>query len=280
MRVDAQSAFRHECRIRFAAQVECDLKSYFICSVERSGSTLLAAYLEGTNALGNPLAEPFRIRKELEAVRDHSVISLRQYFEYVTEISATSNGVVGIKLMWRHLARIMAELRKLQPGATESDSELLGEHFPELTHFVLTERRDVIAQAVSWAIAHQTDQWRSSHPVASDAPKYSFRLIYLLHQTVLADYFGWRSWFSANNIEPHRVIYEELVRNPRQVVSALTESILGESVQYPLTGSFPLQQSSAINGEWSAKYREDLSRHLSRDLPSSSDAQSRDWLGL
>ena len=243
--------------------------TYFICSVERSGSTLLAALLEDTGELGKPLAETFRIRVEAEAVRRRSFASYGQYLEHALAVSATPNGVVGIKLMWRHLARVMTELRRSGSGTVDNDGTLLARHFPGLSQFVLTQRRDLIAQAVSWAIADQTDQWRSAHRGNGQEPQYSFRQIYMLHQNVVADNYGWESWFAANGIEPRRVVYEDWVADPQAIVDDLSALILGSPLHETPAGNLPARQTTTRNEEWRARYKEDLSRYLGSDFPGS-----------
>lgn len=254
--------------------------TYFICSVERSGSTLLAALLEGTGELGRPLTEPFRARVEADAVRTRTLESYSQYLEHALAASATENGVVGIKLMWRHLARMMFELRRGRPNVIDHDMSLLAKHFPGLSHFVLTQRRDMVAQAVSWAIAYQTDRWRNAHRGNGRSPQYSFRLIYMLHQNVVADSYGWESWFAANDIQPRRVVYEDWVADPRNILNDLSGLILGSPLDGAPVRNLPARQTSALNEEWQTKYKKDLSLYLGSDFPGSPRSDSQQWYGL
>ena len=256
------------------------MTTYLICSVERSGSTLLAALLEGTGELGNPLVEPFRVRVETEAVRAHSFTAHDQYLAHARAVSATPNGVAGIKLMWRHLARVMAEIRRSRPDSDVRDVDLLAEYFPGLAHFIVTQRRDLIGQAVSWAIAHQSDRWRSTHPGNGRQPKYSFDLIYLLHQNVVADNFGWESWFSANGIEPRRVVFEDWVDSPQLVVDDLSELILGAPAGKQPSGELPAKQSTALNLEWRTRYTEDLAEYLGGTYAGYPRSEAGHWYGL
>ncbi|QWF21804.1 hypothetical protein KM427_23255 [Nocardioides sp. LMS-CY] len=235
--------------------------NYIICSVERTGSTLLSTLLEHTGELGRPIVEPFNMQVEAEAQRTHAFTSYDAYLEHVTARAATPNGVAGINLMWRHLARLMARLRA-RHGDTGTDLDLLRRHFPRLQHFILTERRDVIAQAVSWAIAYQTDCWRSTDPGNGARPHYDFALINTLHQNAVADAFGWETWFAANGIRPHRFVYEDWVRDQAAAVAGASELIRGAAAPAADAVLALRRQSTTLNEDWRSRYVDDLAAYL------------------
>jgi LPS sulfotransferase NodH len=244
---------------------------YLVCSVERSGSTLYAELLERTGIAGRPLAEPFNMKVEADAFRRHQFQNYGSYLDFVRLSAATSNGVFGINLMWRHLARLTQRLETARSWNGQTMLEMLQHFIPGVTHFVLTERRNSLAQAVSWAIAYQTDRWRSTDPDRGTVPSYSFELIDTLYQNVLADYLGWENWFALHGIQPLRICYEDLISDK---VGALRRTLEFLGLPYPATLHLHNRlevQSTSLNHIWVERYAAELSARLAESPPS-------DWL--
>lgn len=244
---------------------------YAICSVERSGSTLLSDLLERTGVAGRPVVEPFNMRVQAAAFRRHQFSHYGSYLAFACERARTSNGVFGLNLMWRHLARVDGELRRCGTSVGQTSLQLLQHFVPELRQFVFTQRRDRLAQAVSWAIAYQTDRWRSSDPARGRTPSYDFSIVDSLYQSVLADSLAWETWFALHGIDPLRIDYEDLIADQNGVVQRTLE-FLGLSVppDLNLESRFKRQRTS-VNQFWCERYKADLAEALAAPLPS-------DWL--
>lgn len=242
-----------------------------MCSVERSGSTLYAELLEQTGIAGRPLVEPFNMKVQADAFRRHRFGYYGDYLGFVQRNATTPNGVFGINLMWRHLARLARNLEQARPWNGETMLEMLQHFIPEVTHFILTERRNSLSQAVSWAIAYQTDRWRSTDRDFDIVPSYSFELIDALYQNVLADYLGWESWFAMHGIRPLRICYEDLIADQ---VDTLHQTL--EFLGLPFPSSLHLHgrlkvQSTSLNLVWAERYTAELQSRLAQSPPS-------DWL--
>ncbi len=125
---------------------------YLICSVERSGSTLLCDLLQTTGVAGRPLVEPFNTRVEADAFKQHGFDDFTAYLQFATQRSRTDNGVCGINLMWRHLARVDALTRRATGGSSDFFVSM-SDYMQGIDYALLTVRRDTIGQAISWALA-------------------------------------------------------------------------------------------------------------------------------
>ena len=98
------------------------------------------------------------------------------------------------------------------------------EHFPD-PRYVHVTRRDKIAQAVSLWRAVQTRAWRAGEVTENGNAVYHAGAIgYLAGQ--LSDHDdAWRTWFSANRIEPLRIVYEELAADTTGVTSEVLDHL-------------------------------------------------------
>lgn len=247
------------------------MAGYAICSVERTGSTLYSALLEQTGMLGRPVVEPFNMKVEVTAFRHHQFSTYASYLEFVRRQASTPNGMFGVNLMWRHLARVIGMLERARSWNGETSIQMLQHYLPGLTHFVFTQRQSALAQAVSWAIAYQTDRWKSTDPDLGRASSYDFSLVDALYQSVLADNFGWETWFTLNGIEPLRLVYEDLIADPGRTVRRTFEFLgLPAPADLPF-GTHIEKQGTTLNQIWCDRYLEDKARNNVTQLP-------RHWL--
>ena len=122
--------------------------SYMVCSVPRSGSSLLCELLCNTEVAGAPTEffDPELMRRFRER---WGATSFDDYIAKLLSKKTSPNGVFGIKVHWRQLHDLLGS----------SDPAQL---FPGL-RYVHIRREDVLRQAVSWVRALQTNQWASTH---------------------------------------------------------------------------------------------------------------------
>jgi len=138
--------------------------AYFICGTPRTGSSLLLGLLDSTGVAGHPQAY-FRAPDEaLWADRWQIPRTSERAFAYADYVRAaraagtTGNGVFGAKLMWGTLDELVGKLGTVHPDLAGEDLALLNRAFGR-TRFVHLRRDDVVAQAVSWLRAEQTNAW-------------------------------------------------------------------------------------------------------------------------
>jgi len=218
---------------------------YFVASTERSGSTFLCAKLWQTGVLGAP-AEYFNFNNiMLQMTARLSVQSLDEYLRRLFEVRSSPNGVFGAKIHWPHLQFLLL-------------AKLLG-RFPK-ARWIITDRRDTVAQAVSYAKAVQTQQWRSSaKPQAS--PKYDFGMILRLHKELLAGKNGWQEFFRNAKARPLTVFYEDFIERP-DVIAAEIVAELGFPTEPRGAATAPdvARQGDEINIEWAERFRQEAAQ--------------------
>ena len=253
--------------------------AYLVCATPRSGSTLLCEMLRATGVVGNPRehfevlrhsGRPRQPREYFAGVADRGVLELlaplepefpsvepsAAWRERIVRAGQTPNGVWGGKLMWGHVADLLARARALE-GLERADLAtvlrvLLGD-----VRFVLVTRADKVSQAVSLWRAVQTRRWRAdagTPPRPHDAV-YHFAAIDHLVTRLEADEAAWRAWFGTMSAGPGRPLelpYETLAADPRAAV----EQVLGFcGFSGVRIGDPPLRhQRDAQSREWVARY--------------------------
>jgi trehalose 2-sulfotransferase len=135
--------------------------SYAICAVQRSGSSLLCEALKNTGLAGIP--EEYFLYKEDEGswengcwAQHNGVTSRRGFINLVLAKATATNGVFGTKLMWNYFPHVIRSLQELPEYQGLAAAPLLGMLLPNL-HYIWLVRADKVRQAVSWAMAAQTD---------------------------------------------------------------------------------------------------------------------------
>ena len=140
-------------------------------------------------------------------------------------------------------------------GATRTDDhELLSSFFPEL-RFVWLRRRDVVAQAVSWAKAIQSGHWHHWDPRPAVDVEFRSEAIDHLAREIRSHDAAWRRWFETNGIEPVLVTYEELAGEPERVTREVLDGLgLTPLAEVSISTDTELQRDE-LNEEWAARYR-------------------------
>lgn len=180
---------------------------YAICTIPRSGSNFLGQLLASTGCLGRPLEYfngPARRVLDDPTFPDDPAEQILK----IRTSGATSNGVYALKLF-------------------PSQHDLIRRHvswtdvLPNL-HFVYLERRDVLGQAISWARAQQTGQYRSTQPIQA-AAVYDLHLIHARLLDIAREQARWTAFFARTGISPTTLIYEELMEDPQGGVRRIAD---------------------------------------------------------
>src|SRR5262249_43741868 len=129
------------------------LRGYAICTVPRSGSNWLGQLLASTGLLGHPL-EYFNSPARRALTDPKYPDDPRLQVARVLTTGPISNGIYGVKLF-------VSQFREIQDGVR------LTRDLPNL-RFILLRRRDLLGQAISWARALQTNQYRADQPVQGE----------------------------------------------------------------------------------------------------------------
>jgi LPS sulfotransferase NodH len=191
-------------------------RSYVVCTMARTGSTLLCQYLRRTGVAGRPF-ELFLAKGERERWTDWGATSFAAYFDEFRARTVTPNGVVGAKVMAGQRERAVAQLRAAGFAPDGPDVAVLGAAFPRL-RFVWLRRDDTVRQAISlWRAGATTQFHLRSHTERAPPPPFDFEEIEQRRVALEERDRGWQTWFAANGISPIVVTYEQFTRNRERV---------------------------------------------------------------
>lgn len=216
-------------------------KKVFICSSRRSGSWMLCRYMINAG-LGLPaeyihrdwisaLAARFgvdgvedigwkskgRARRWLvrKLGRDPRAEFMLRYIDMLIR-RRTRDGIFASKIHYEQYQAILDN---------EAGRNLLDGGF-----FVQLYRQNLLGQAVSVHLARQSGKWGfnddlTSAPLPSQEELFDATAIDNELAGLASEDSGWRLFFARNGIEPLRVSYEELARNPNAVVVEIARQI-------------------------------------------------------
>jgi trehalose 2-sulfotransferase len=216
--------------------------SYMVCSVPRSGSSLLCELLAGTGIAGAP-AEFLHPDKRAALSRRWGVETLDEYVRELLTRKTSPNGAFGIKAHWG----------QYQPAFGERDPRAV---FPHAS-VVLITREDRLRQAISWVRALQTNRWADQdRPRVERSAEFDYEHISRKLRRIDREEGFWQSLCERYGIAPHRVVYEELVADRDRVVRDVLEAV---GVEVPadldLPGPVLGPQADEQSDEWVERYR-------------------------
>ncbi|MDV7341363.1 Stf0 family sulfotransferase [Terasakiella sp. A23] len=222
--------------------------SYILCTTPRVGGTLLAALLQNTGQMGVP-HEYFHVKDVTETLRQRwnlpAPLTTRVYLDYLFKHRTTPNGIFGCKAHFQQITGLL-------------DKPSIIDFIKNNKLFVYVTRKDLMGQAVSYAKAHQTRNWSSLQKAESKA-KYDRDLIEKCMDDILAQNARWQKFFALYDIEPLRVVYEDLIINTNEICQEICQRMNQQPLEeFHLEVSPLKQQRDEINAEWKSRYRRDL----------------------
>ena len=179
-------------------------RGYVICGEARAGSSFLTRLLISTGVLGRP-HESFNNPTAARRAERRPA----ETFKSLIQAASTENGVYGLKLFSAHVDLI--------------EKSRWAERLPDL-RFVLVERRDLLAQALSLARALQTRQYLSTDQLRNQ-PHYDSALIARCLRVLAANYARWHAYFARNALSPLRLVYEDWIADPETAVVAVADLV-------------------------------------------------------
>lgn len=241
--------------------------AYFICGTPRTGSSLLLGLLDSTGVAGRPQAY-FRAPDEaLWADRWQISRTSERAFAYADYVRAaraagtTGNGVFGAKLMWGTLDELVGKLGTVHPDLAGEDLALLNRAFGR-TRFVHLRRDDVVAQAVSWLRAEQTNAWYvggageiSGARRDGRAPSFDLHRISGLTRTIGEHNAAWERWFASAGVRPHLVRYEELAADMAGTTRGILDFLGLDLLRGHAIVPRHQRQADELNDQWIERYR-------------------------
>jgi LPS sulfotransferase NodH len=202
----------------------------------RCGSNFLSQILASTGWF-NEAGEFFNAETVREHARAQKLGSLQEYFSFLVKL-VSQNGWIASKLTVDGL-EVLAEAGILTGILQQS-------------HFILIERQNKIAQAVSRVIAAQNQSWTSEQikRVSDDHLEYSrSRIQDELGQIELETAWLYR-FLRDVGAAPSHIAYEALVTTPQAHLDELTARLQLPKLTYDPTRVRIARQANTINRSW------------------------------
>lgn len=251
-------------------------KSYVICATPRSGSTLLCDILEATGVAGRP-ASYFRAEsidqwsRRLGVPISEGMEFDRAYLDAVVREGRGATGTFGLRLMFDSLDGLSGRLDRLFPGLAFDRARLEAAFGP--TQFIHLSRTDKVLQAISRLKAMQSGLWHLASDGTdrqrtgpSEEVRYDRGAIGRFVEELTIQDEAWTRWFAANQVEPLRLVYEELSRDP-QVALATILSTLGLDPTIATKIEPKTRKLSDLeNQRWAARFRDEARSQSGRLL--------------
>lgn len=216
------------------------LRFVFLCFTNRCGSNYLAELLASTAAL-NRAEEVFNGDTIVAHVRAQGLSSLSAYLDFLCR---------RLGLGGRFLSKIGLEQLLMLTEAGLLDQ--IGDR----AQFLLIERQDKLAQAISLLVAIQTQQWTSRHSrrMGDEALVYDRHILTQQQALIAQQNFGFYRFFASNGIVPKHIAYEQLVEAPGAMITDIGDW-LGLPGLRANPASIPIQrQESPVKAAWRQRY--------------------------
>lgn len=215
-------------------------KSYFICSTPRCGSSLICEALLVSKLAGAP-TEYFDANVQANFYKHWDIGSQEEYLAKLLKTKTGPNGVFGSKAHFNQYDRCF--------GVDQVPSR-----FPNL-RYVWIKRNNTLEQAVSYALAIQTEKWSSSQLGNGAVPVYKFDQIDSLVKRIESEQAKWASFFELHSIEPLLIVYEEFADNLIEgVTKCLNYLDVKMPINYPIDQCTLQKQANQLSLQWVERF--------------------------
>lgn len=248
--------------------------SYILCTNPRSGSTLLCRLLQATGVAGLPDSH-FHRPSVAAWLADHGLAAkghgaglapLRAALGAAIAAGTGGTGIFGLRLQGHSAPFFLGQLRLLHPEAPR-DRERIEAAFGR-TQFLYLHRQDKVAQAVSRLRAEQTGLWhraadgqeleRLSPPAP---PRFDAAALARHVAEMTAADAAWDQWFTAEGLDPLRLDYDDLARDPAGTLARVLQELgLDPGAARGITPP-TARLADGLNRDWALRFRTEVPGH-------------------
>lgn len=243
------------------------IRAYVICTVPRSGSTLLCRMLSRTGVAGEPgshFHEPDRNSwQEEHGLGGMSFATetdlLRAVLKAAIAQGKGASGIFGLRMQHASFAYFLQELGRLWPEPM-SDVGRIEAAFGR-TLFIHLTRPDRLGQAISRLRAEQTGLWHrhaDGTELERTAPPQESRydrgaILRHMAEAEAAD-AGWTRWFAEQSVEPLRIRYDALERKPQDVLAVVLAALQLDPGRAQAVETPTARLADDISREWRRRF--------------------------
>jgi LPS sulfotransferase NodH len=219
-----------------------DTKQFIVlASTPRSGSNMLGYMLRDHGGFGYPLEYLSYVDAPYWAKR-FGTADMPTLMRHFMKHRTSPNGNFVIKAHWHQFEEFADKVETLSDG--------LG-----IAKFLWIYRSNLLNQAVSWAIADQTNAWISGVTARMDA-EYDFDSVVKFARYVDAENRNWQKYLTANYPDSSLAVdYVDIV-NPKSDAAERIQNFLGVDIELRPSRKTE-KQSNSTNKRWKDQFRKD-----------------------
>ena len=242
-------------------------RSYIICTVPRSGSTLLCGLLAATGLAGNPDSH-FHSSSLDDWLDDYGLKQtdyasgeecLRAVFMHAVARGKGDTDIFGLRMQRGSFDHFMQRLGELFPGSM-SDVEKIEKAFGS-TLYIHLSRPDRLDQAISRVRAEQTGLWHRNADgtelerlAPPQEARYDAAAIRHHMASLAALDEAWERWFEREGIKPLRIKYDDLSKDPKLVLAQLLSKMSLEPTKAQAVETPTAKLADALSREWRVRF--------------------------
>lgn len=213
--------------------------------VNRSGSSLVGEYIRATEHFTG-FGEPLNYKLVLDRRERHGFASFADYFTWLQGNVFRPGTTFGMKASCDQVMML------LRCGA-------IPRLFPDV-RWVMIQRNDVLSQAVSLSIAHQTKRWHSYVSGESTEPQYDYEAIKAHVRQITNSYAAMNMLTSLLGVTPYRISYETFIEDPMQGTRDLAAFLGADEVTIDTSELRMQRQRDSRNEEFRERFVADYLR--------------------
>ncbi len=234
-------------------------QSYIICTSPRSGSTLLCQLLTSSGVAGVPKT-PFHNASVAGAEGNAGRERVAEALSKAIDQGRGRSDIFGMRLQMHSFRYFLDDLALLHPDLP-GDRARLDKVFGPTLCLHLT-RRDKLAQAVSYVRASQTGLWHQA-PDGSEIERLSEPAEPVFDPAAIRDQIdtfeaydkAWHDWFHREGIDPFRVNYEDLARDPIATLRRILDALSLDKARADAVEIGVAKLADATSEAWKTRFR-------------------------
>ena len=251
----------------FAVTSSQPIRSYMICTAPRSGSTLLCKLLAATQSAGNPCSH-FHSTSLVDWIDDYELegdrfaseqMALQAILDAGIERGKGGTDVFGLRMQGGSFDFFLQQLGILFPECLNDVDRIEAAFGPIL--YIHLSRPDRLGQAISRVLAEQTGLWHR-HSDGSEMerlappkePRFDARAIERHIAEAIAHDDAWEQWFAREGVDPIRISYDALSKDPKAVLAQLLFALNLDPAQAQYVEPPTAKLADALSLKWRGQY--------------------------
>lgn len=214
----------------------------------RSGSSVIGEHMRASNRFSG-FGEPLNYKLVQEVSARENLTTFSEYLQWRFARFSKQAAFFGMKASYGQAMMLY------RSGAIPN--------YLQDVRWVLLQRRDVLAQAISFSIAAQTNQWNSDKSSSVQEAKYDFADIKVRVRSLSESYAAMNLFCTMFGIEPYRIFYEDFAADPQSGARQLAKYLGVEDVEFEETKLKMRKQRTHRNEEFKERFTQDYYSHWS-----------------